>query len=128
MGVARDLVAPLNDPQPGDAVIYGPQWQRSRVDVTERYEEAVWGVMDGQHPVLYSIRQWREWMAGARAVVRGEQGRCRVGLARQPMALRERRRHVDGSGQERRHRLRAQGRAVLAVANRRGSAGGGRNV
>lgn len=49
----------------GDVVMYGPQWQRSRVDVTEAHGGMVRGIMDNHDPVRYSIRQWREWMRDA---------------------------------------------------------------
>ena len=52
-------------PRPGDVLIYGPQWQRSRVEVTEIRDGCVLAVMDGRGDCLYYPNQWREWMTDA---------------------------------------------------------------
>jgi hypothetical protein len=56
---------PRIDPQPGDVLIYGPQWQRSRIEVREVRDGCVLAVMDGRGDCLYYPNQWREWMADA---------------------------------------------------------------
>lgn len=53
------------DPRPGDVLIYGPQWQLSRIEVTEIRDGCVLALMDGRGDCLYYPNQWREWMADA---------------------------------------------------------------
>lgn len=50
------------NPIAGDVVIYGPQHQRERVDVIAATDDKVFGLMNASG-VLYSKRQWLEWMA-----------------------------------------------------------------
>lgn len=54
-----------NSPLPGDVVVYGPQWQLARVEVTEVANGRVFGVMDSEISVTYSQKQWVEWMSNA---------------------------------------------------------------
>ena len=56
---------PKKDPRPGDILVYGPQWQRARVEVTEIRDGCVLAVMDGRGDCLYYPNQWREWMVDA---------------------------------------------------------------
>jgi hypothetical protein len=58
----------ITNPQPGDVLIYGPQWQRSRIEVKEIRDGCVLAVMDGRGDCLYYPNQWREWMADAEVV------------------------------------------------------------
>jgi hypothetical protein len=62
MRTASDV---LTNPRPGDVLVYGPQWQRSRIEVTEIRDGCVLAVMDGRGYCLYYPNQWREWMANA---------------------------------------------------------------
>jgi hypothetical protein len=59
---------PRVDPKQGYVVIYGPQWQRSRVEVTEIRDGCVLGVMDGRGDCLYYPLQWRAWMLDAEVI------------------------------------------------------------
>jgi hypothetical protein len=59
---------PRVDPRPGDVVIYGPQWQRSRVEVTEICNGFVLAVIDGRGDCVYHPNQWREWMVDAEVI------------------------------------------------------------
>jgi len=65
--VAR-LRDPRRDPKAGDVLIYGPQWQRSRIEVREIRDGFVLAVMDGRAECVYHPNQWREWMADAEVV------------------------------------------------------------
>jgi hypothetical protein len=62
MRTASDV---LTNPEPGDVLVYGPQWQRSRIEVTEIRDGCVLAVMDGRGDCLYYPNQWREWMVDA---------------------------------------------------------------
>jgi hypothetical protein len=62
MRTASDV---LTNPKPGDVLVYGPQWQRSRIEVTEVRDGCVLAVMDGRGDCLYYANQWREWMVDA---------------------------------------------------------------
>lgn len=56
------------DPRPGDVLIYGPQWHRSRIQVTEIRRGCVIAFMNGVGDCSYLPNQWREWMADAEVV------------------------------------------------------------
>jgi hypothetical protein len=65
MRTASDV---LTNPKPGDVLVYGPQWQRSRIEVTGVRYGCVLAVMDGRGDCLYYPNQWREWMVDAEVV------------------------------------------------------------
>jgi hypothetical protein len=56
---------PREDPRPRDVLIYGPQWQLARIEITEIRDGCVLAVMDGRGDCLYYPNQWREWLADA---------------------------------------------------------------
>lgn len=60
---------PRTDPQPGDVLIAGPQWQSERYEVVSRDSDVV-RYRIGERPMLLpaDIRSWREWMRGAEVV------------------------------------------------------------
>jgi len=64
--VAR-LRDPRRDPQAGDLVIYGPQWQRERLRVVGMSPKgkAVLYAMDHSHVLAVLLEEWREWMVDA---------------------------------------------------------------
>lgn len=65
----------LRDPRPGDVVIYGPQWQRERVDVTNILDDGtVQGWMAGNIQVIFTKQQWSGWMHDAEVLHVAQEG------------------------------------------------------
>ena len=58
---------PRVDPRPGDVLIYGPQWQRERLDVIRLYREDV-EYKVGSDLTYCNIVQWRDWMRNAEVI------------------------------------------------------------
>lgn len=56
---------PLTDPRPGDVVIYGPQWQRERIDVIGANERDVDCRMENGSVTYFTREQWKRFMIGA---------------------------------------------------------------
>ncbi len=52
------------DPKPGDVLIYGPQWQRVRADVTNNDGNDVEYLIEGRLTYC-TTKQWRNWMLDA---------------------------------------------------------------
>lgn len=51
-------------PMPGDALLYGPQWQLERVDVVSVDGNTVHVKQGyGEHPI--AAQNWNKWMASA---------------------------------------------------------------
>jgi len=66
---------PLLDPRPGDVVIYGPQWQRERAEVTAvRNNGDVEYRMGGQLFCIWRSKWW-SMMAGAEVIRTAEEGK-----------------------------------------------------
>jgi len=64
-GKDRAMRDPRKDPRPGDVVIYGPQWQLERVDVTNRpTEDSVEYRQLGKLWIMM-LPVWLDYMAGA---------------------------------------------------------------
>jgi len=62
--------SPLTDPRPGDVVVYGPQWQQERIDVTriERTERGgglVWFRRWNGAEDYFNLASWKELMERA---------------------------------------------------------------
>lgn len=65
---------PRVDPKPGDVLIYGPQWQRTRSEVIATTLTGVAHAIDGSdHSIGVSLKKWREWMRGAEVIHRAEE-------------------------------------------------------
>ncbi len=64
----------LRDPRPGDVVIYGPQWQRTRVEVVALNGDKIHTLNENSYPMVYSLKEWREWMAGAEVLHVAQEG------------------------------------------------------
>ena len=57
---------PRKQPMPGDVVIYGPQWQRERVEVDALdIPDMVVYRMESGARMSVDLKTWREWMIGA---------------------------------------------------------------
>lgn len=58
---------PRVDPRPGDVLIYGPQWQRERLDVIRLHREDVEYKVGGGLTYC-NIVQWRDWMRDSEVI------------------------------------------------------------
>lgn len=56
---------PRKDPQPGDALMYGPQWQRDRLDVTQRESGMVWFRRFSGGEGCFDLATWQQLMESA---------------------------------------------------------------
>ena len=57
---------PRVDPQPGDVLIAGPQWQSERYEVISRDALGiVWSYWKGQIQHVSSVVEWKHLMKGA---------------------------------------------------------------
>jgi hypothetical protein len=56
---------PRRDPRPGDVVVYGPQWQRERVEVVGRSE--IYVAYKGLAAMVFTclLTQWQQWTDSA---------------------------------------------------------------
>lgn len=61
---------PRVDPQVGDVLIYGPQWQRERITVSSVEDGIVW-YRSGNKLGFFTLDQWWEWMRDAEVVTMG---------------------------------------------------------
>lgn len=63
--MTRPLNDPLTNPQPGDVVIYGPQWQRERVEVIGANDRDIDCRLENGSVTYFTRWQWSRFMVGA---------------------------------------------------------------
>ncbi len=58
---------PRLDPRPGDVLIYGPQWQRERVEVLSVSDGVIYRYSTWRYTSA-TLEQWREYMVDAEVI------------------------------------------------------------
>lgn len=60
--------------RPGDVVIYGPQWQLTRVEVVNLNGDKIHTLNENSYPMVYLLKERHEYMANAEVLHVAQEG------------------------------------------------------